>query len=315
MSLFERFRFLLAQTQAAGSRSMTLMSPSWNGCAVCGKTVDSHAAAFKQVRSAFAEMTMPSFKQALCAACCSTIPWLERIKCPVCGRGICCEDCQRRPNRHFVCNRSAVSYDPAMRSWLALYKYRGYERLAPVLAEMLVPPLLRMSHEISETETEPLPPASPRSFWRRITDSFPKDPQISSCWDAITYVPISAQRAEERGFNQAREMASHLSNRFGIPLFDLLARDHHSEKMSFKSRAERIRDAKTLFSVNEGELRELEAGIRVRAASVSERSRARRVLLVDDIYTTGSTVEACSAALLRCAKSDMRIYVLTWSRS
>lgn len=313
MSLFERFRILLAQTQAAGSRSMTLMAPSWSGCSVCGKAVDSKTAASKQVRSTFAEMTMPSFKQALCAACYSSIPWLERIKCPICGRGICCEDCQRRPNRHFVCNRSAVSYDPTMRSWLALYKYRGYERLAPVLAEMLVPPLLRMTQEISETER--VPPHNPKSLWRRLTSSFQKDPQISACWDAITYVPISEQRAEERGFNQAREMASHLSNRFGIPLFDLLARDHHSEKMSFKSRAERIRDARTLFSVNEEEFRELEANTRVRATSRSERSRAIRILLVDDIYTTGSTVEACSAALLRYAKSDMRIYVLTWSRS
>jgi competence protein ComFC len=313
MSLFGRLRHVLSQTQAAGSRSITLVAPSWNGCVVCGNAVDSKTAASAQTGSrSFAALTMPTFKQNLCAACYSAIPWLERIKCPICGRGIWCEDCQRRPARHFVCNRSAVSYDATMRSWLALYKYRGYERLAPVLAEMLVPPLMRMSQEIHRTEPTP---NKDKSFWRRLIEGLHQETRISACWDAITYVPISAQRAEERGFNQAREMASHLSNRFGIPLFDLLARDHHSEKMSFKSRAERIRDARSLFSVNEGELRDLEESIRIHATPPSDCSRALRILLVDDIYTTGSTVEACTAALLRSARSSLSVYVLTWSRS
>lgn len=315
MSIFQRVRHLLAHSQAAGSRSITLMAPSWSGCAVCGKAAEFKTATSKQTSSrSFAVMTAPSLKHSLCAACYASIPWLERIMCPICGRGIRCEDCQRRPDRHFVVNRSAVSYDPAMRSWLALYKYRGYERLAPVLAEMLVPPLLRMSYEIGRTD--PMRNKDKRGFWHRLTNGITnKPPRIDSCWDAITYVPISHQRAEERGFNQAREMAAYLSSRFEIPLFGLLSRDHNSEKMSLKSRAERIRDARSLFSVNEGELRELEEYELAGAPSSSESGRELRLLLVDDIYTTGSTVEACSAALVRSARCDLSIYVLTWARS
>lgn len=312
MRLIQRIQHLLAQTKAAGSRSITLMAPSLSGCAVCGKAVNAKAAASRPCTSSFAEATLYTLRQSLCAACCDAIPWLERIKCPICGRGIPCEDCTRRPGRHFVINRSAVSYDSVMRSWLALYKYRGYERLAPVLAEMLVPPLLRLTKEISESEPTQ---QQDKNSLRRWIHRFQNKPQTSDYWDAITYVPISAQRAEDRGFNQAREMAAYLSERFGVPLYNLLVRDLHSEKMSFKSRAERLRDVRNLFRVNEVELRELEDCSLAKPPSPTERSRALRILLVDDIYTTGSTVEACSAALMRSANCDLRIYVLTWSRS
>ncbi|RIX47291.1 ComF family protein [Paenibacillus nanensis] len=312
MRLIQRIQHLLAQTQAVGSRSITLMAPSLSGCAVCGKAVNAKAAASRPGTSSYAGEILHTLRHSLCAACCDAIPWLERIKCPICGRGISCEDCTRRPDRHFVVNRSAVSYDSVMRGWLALYKYRGYERLAPVLAEMLVPPLLRLTKDISESE--PIQQQG-KSRLRRLIYGFFNKQQLSDYWDAITYVPISAQRAEDRGFNQAKEMAAHLSERFGVPLFHLLVRELHSEKMSFKSRAERLRDVRNLFRVDEAELRELEEGPLAKQLSPYERRRALRILLVDDIYTTGSTVEACSSALLRSANYDLRIYVLTWSRS
>ncbi|MGE7056818.1 hypothetical protein ACQKI4_30135 [Paenibacillus glucanolyticus] len=41
-------------------------------------------------------------------------------------------------DRSFVLNRSAVTYDAQMREWLAQYKYRGDERYAPLLVEMML---------------------------------------------------------------------------------------------------------------------------------------------------------------------------------
>lgn len=164
-----------------------------------------------------------------------------------------------------------------------MYKYRGHERLAPLLAEMLIPAWIRMTQEADIGHGGG-----------------------QNRWDAIAYVPISAQRAEERGFNQAEQMAMHLSSRLGIPFFNLLTRIRHTEKMSFKSRHERVRASATLFAINESRFRELESSVG---------KRQLRIVLVDDIYTTGSTAEACSAVLAGQARLPVQVYVLTWARS
>lgn len=309
MNIMRTMTSLLSRLHKAGTQSVNWMAPSHNGCVVCGKDVGQSQSTQARFNSGSEAARM--LNRALCRSCLSAIPWLDRIICPTCGRAIHCEDCGRRPNRHFVLNRSAVSYDPVMRSWLALYKYRGLERLAPLLAEMMVPPLRRLTEELAKAE-----PHAPdqrkqgaiKQRWSMLKNrNFSAVTSANSFWDAVTFVPISAQRAEERGFNQAEEMARHLSSRFGIPLCDLLVRAHHSEKMSFKSRTERMRAAKSLFEINEASFRRLESSLTP--------ARELRILLVDDIYTTGSTVDACSEVLLRHARFPLRVYVLTWSRS
>ncbi|OUS75155.1 hypothetical protein B1748_18630 [Paenibacillus sp. MY03] len=222
-------------------------------------------------------------RQSLCHRCRESIPWINRVECPHCGRDMNCEDCKRQPNRHFRLNRSAVAYDAVMRSWLAMYKYRGLERLGPALAEMLCP------------------------VYERLTEA------AGGRWDAMTYVPISDIRAEERGFNQSAAMAEYVSKRYGIPLHSLLKRTRHTEKMSFKTRTQRLRDAQGLFAPREAGFQELRAN---HPLHIGE--KAMNILLVDDIFTTGSTADACSKALqagARLLDTEACIYVLTWARS
>ncbi|MHA6481288.1 ComF family protein [Paenibacillus sp. strain BS8-2] len=184
-------------------------------------------------------------------------------------------------------NRSAVSYDPVMREWLALYKYRGLERMGPILAEMLMPAYERLL-------------ASP------------------GCrWDAITFVPISEIRSEERGFNQAEAMANHVASKVGMPVLSLLERTRHTEKMSFKSKMQRLRDVEGLFAPRLSEIRILceSAGRHIQFGSTPSRMG---ILLIDDIYTTGSTAGACAKALKEGGNKcglDLDVYVLTWAHS
>jgi predicted amidophosphoribosyltransferase len=186
-----------------------------------------------------------------------------------------------------------------MRAMLALYKYRGNERLAPLLGDMLLPVLEAMTAELAQRHNATSGSAN-KSKWK-----------LADYWDAVTYVPISEERASERGFNQAEQLASHIAKRYRLRLLNLLIRARHSEKQSFKTRSERMRDTRSLFNVNVGELR-----ILLNPAFDAQPTRKTvRLLLIDDIYTTGSTAEACSQEVHRLANCPLEIYILTWARS
>lgn len=289
----------LRRLPSAFATAAQLLAPRSAACLLCGKPYDESrsAAAYNQSK------LTTQLRQSLCGACLSAIPWLTRIACTRCGRGIACEDCVRSPKRAFVCNRSAVRYNPVMRAMLALYKYRGNERLAPLLGVMLLPAFESMTEEIAAKHK------NPRSGPSKSKVTF------ANYWDAITFVPISTERSMERGFNQAEQLASHIAEKYRLPLMNLLTRSRHSEKQSFKTRAERMSDTKALFSVNYSVFNSLNTNSNFHIRKSQSPNKLIRILLVDDIYTTGSTAEACAQVLHQHAQLPLEIYVLTWARS
>ncbi len=264
-------------------------------CVACGKPMG-----VKRGLSRYDRRTA-SLLAYLCPACAAAIPWIDRIACATCGRAIVCPDCARREAASFVQNRSSVRYDPAMRQWLALYKYRGHERLAEPLAAMVCHAYERMMEELMQREGGGDGGGSRRGE--------------ASYWTAVTFVPVSKEREIERGFNQAQRFAEELAARYRLPLYGLLTRVRHSEKQSLKSRRERIADMRTAFGIHAQEvnrLRDAEARGIVGGRSASSPCR---ILLVDDIYTTGGTVDACAAKLQEATGGRARVYALTWARS
>ncbi|MFC0272219.1 ComF family protein [Metabacillus herbersteinensis] len=99
--------------------------------------------------------------------------------------------------------------------------------------------------------------------------------QFSAEIDGIVPIPLSADRLYERGFNQARLLAEQLP----IPTKDLLQRTHH-EKQSKKSRQERLQSSNVFTTESATEILE------------------KNILLVDDIYTTGTTLRHAAKVLL-----------------
>ncbi|CAM4476752.1 putative amidophosphoribosyltransferase [Paenibacillus endophyticus] len=289
----------LRRLQSAFAAGAQLLAPTSAACLLCGKP--QYAA--RGAGSIDQAKLTPQLRQSLCGACLSAIPWLTRIACTRCGRGVPCEDCIRSPHGAFQFNRSAVHYSPAMREMLALYKYRGNERLAPLLADMLLPAFEAMTVEIMQRTS------IARSPNMKFNSSF------SDCWHAVSYVPVSSEREIERGFNQAEQLAGGIARRFNLPLLRLLSRSRHTEKQSFKSRAERQRDTRSLFNAQAAEMATLQKPKDYSHLQAIHSSCIIRILLIDDIYTTGSTAEACSQALLKAAVLPIEIYVLTWARS
>jgi predicted amidophosphoribosyltransferase len=201
-----------------------------------------------------------------------------------------------------------------MREILGRYKYRGHERLAPLLGLML-----NNAYSILQKERE--------SVQRRGNGL--QENSIFSCeksrraipnkvWKAnlLVPVPVSDARLAERGFNQAERLADVVSRLRGIPQLPLLIRTHHTGKQSFKSRAERLADMKYAFGVNPDESvrLQLEAWLNTAEAQTGP----LQIIVVDDIYTTGSTIRACAETIRTlCAGYGQaaEIYSLTWARS
>ena len=113
-----------------------------------------------------------------------------------------------------------------------------------------------------------------------------RDMTLSLGADAIVPVPLHKKRLRQRGFNQAAVIASPLARASGIPLRqDYLVRSGESSAMNRLSAEERRRNLAGVFRPGEALIRD------------AKRGHPPKILLVDDIYTTGSTVEACAAAL------------------
>lgn len=256
-----------------------LLAPPASSCLACGKIISDSAKGYPEI----------------CSACYNSIPWIQYIRCNICGRAIGCPDCTRESldPRYFILNRSVVSYTPLMREWLARFKFRGDEALGCVLARMIGEGMRRLEHELR--------PNIPR--------------RNSSFFDVVTYVPISTERMLERGFNQAKILANEAARVGRIPLIELLQRSRHMDKQSSKNRKQRMQDLENIF------IPSIDAVERVRSLQMqmnSFRKKELKILLIDDVYTTGSTVDACAHALRELFLAEdveIETYSLTWARS
>jgi ComF family protein len=113
--------------------------------------------------------------------------------------------------------------------------------------------------------------------------------------DAITWVPLAPRRRAERGFDQARVLAGALARELRLPAVAFVRRTKATAPQSRRTREERVRAMAGAF------------------ATIPGRRAPARVLLIDDVLTTGATASACAAVLLESGARE--IHLLTACRS
>jgi ComF family protein len=115
--------------------------------------------------------------------------------------------------------------------------------------------------------------------------------------DLIIPVPLHPKRERKRGYNQSTEIGRGISAAMNKPLITgNLIRNHYSETQTNKGRFERWENVKELFSVKNPESLE-----------------GKHILLIDDVVTTGSTLEACANVLLKVPGVRVSIATLAYA--
>lgn len=117
--------------------------------------------------------------------------------------------------------------------------------------------------------------------------------------DAIIPVPLHKKRLKERGYNQITNFGLALSKNFEIPLNDtILMRKVYSKTQSKKNLLGRMDGIETVFDV-----------------AFTEEDTNKHYLLIDDVLTTGATLEACSKALLKIPGTKISIVCMAIAHS
>lgn len=100
--------------------------------------------------------------------------------------------------------------------------------------------------------------------------------------DALVPLPLFSSKERKRGFNQATVLCNGIAEALGKPVWtDVVSRTVYTETQTKKNRTERWQNMEGRFSLDK-----------------PQKISGRHILLVDDIMTTGATLEACGRALL-----------------
>lgn len=122
--------------------------------------------------------------------------------------------------------------------------------------------------------------------------------ELVSAQPCVIPVPLHVSRLRQRRFNQSAELSRHVAGQCGLDHFpEALRRTRRTRQQVGLGAAERQRNVQGAFRV---------------ADEHSSSLRGRRVLLVDDVYTSGSTVMAAARALRRAGVAG--VDVLTFAR-
>lgn len=196
----------------------------------------------------------------LCEECRRSLPWIEqRWACPVCGA----------PFGWLVCSACEGDWEP--RACISAFSFEQGGVAARLAAGLKDGHELRLAGVNAAAMATALEEAS---FWPA-RDGEPRF--FADRTDALCFVPATRKAYRRRGFDHMELVAKELSCLLGLPLVDVLARASARDQRDLgrEQRAQNL--ARTAFSIDD--------------------LSGMRLLLVDDVCTTGASLRECTRAL------------------
>lgn len=115
--------------------------------------------------------------------------------------------------------------------------------------------------------------------------------------EALVPLPLFAAKEKRRGYNQATVLCEGIAESLGAPILkDVIIRSQHTDTQTKKGRIERWKNMEGKFVL-----------------ANSEAISNKNVLLIDDVVTTGATLEACGAELLKGENTRLSIATLCYA--
>ena len=238
-----------------------------------------------------------------CKECWQRMEWFDSPCCPQCGLpypsednkppsgqstvGHLCGSCRKKP----PCFDRVVSAGPyagAISEAIKLFKYKKKVSLGKTLTEWALksPFVENTLFNINAQEDF-------HTLWGCPVNR--ADKAISSK-TLLVPVPLHIKRLREREFNQSAIIASVISRRSGIPLLaNVLIRHRHTMPQVELGGMDRRENVAGAFSIEDSSLIE-----------------GKEIILVDDVYTSGSTVNECAKVMKK--NGAEKVYVVTIAR-
>jgi competence protein ComFC len=222
---------------------------------------------------------------ALCDKCVRAISWHTGDTCNICGKALAphrtggvCRECRER-GRAFDAGISCCAYTGRARDLVRSMKYKDAAWIAEKLADAMYDRWLQLE---AERETH----------GSRTRNEFSSAP-------LIVPVPMSETKRRTRGYDQAEVLARRLARLIGAPLADdMLRRKRDTEVMSGLGVHER--------RVNMADAFELYP--RVQKLIDEGEPAPADIMLVDDVFTTGSTADACALTLKEAGVKHVTLF-------
>ena len=221
------------------------------------------------------------------------------LHCASCGKSLkvadqtgACEICIARikPNPRPYCRRCGRPMPEAGVSCPECLEMRPYFSSA-CSACLYEDPLKELIHKFKYNNRRSLA----NIFSRIMADFICDNPEIIDGVDTITFVPLSKKRSLERTFNQSELLASAIGKAFEIPVKGCLRKKLPTKNQNELSRQDRLVNVKEAFSLKNG---------------MDETVRDADVLLIDDVMTTGATLNDSSRALIQAGARRVRCLTL-----
>lgn len=115
--------------------------------------------------------------------------------------------------------------------------------------------------------------------------------------DYLIPIPIHDSRAKKRGYNQALLLCEGIEHTTGIPILaNIVQRARATETQTRKGRSARWENVEDGFYIGEEKL-----------------LQQKHLLLIDDVITTGATLEACGSVILKAQPASLSIAALAWA--